>query len=99
MTYISSLYSHYFEILIINNNYFHKVDNSLMTGLMQYVYEMCNYNQIIFFRYAFLYMKAWRFNYEKMNAKYFIPLTFTLNYCSSLLNAFFIHNESKSGPI
>lgn len=58
MTYISSLYSHYFEILIINNNYYHKADNSLVTGLMQYVYEMWNYNQIIFFRYAFLDVKA-----------------------------------------
>lgn len=27
MTYISSLYSHYFEILIINNNYYHRADN------------------------------------------------------------------------
>lgn len=58
MTYISSLYSHYFEILIINNNYYHKADFSLVTGVMQYVFEMWNYNQIIFFKYASVDMKT-----------------------------------------
>lgn len=89
MTYISLLYSHYFEILVINNNYYHKADNSLVMILMQYVYGVWNYNQIIFFRYAFLDMKAQRFHYGKKNVKYFIPITITFNYYSSKLNAFY----------
>lgn len=81
------MYSHYFEILVINNNYYQKADSSLVMSLMQYVCEMWNYNQIIFFRYAFLDMKVERFRYGKMNVKYFISIKVTFNYCSSLLNA------------
>lgn len=78
MTYISSLYSHYFEILIINNNYYHRADNSLVTGIMQYVYGMWNYNQIIFCRHTFLDMMAWVFHYGKNEYEKFHLLNYNI---------------------
>lgn len=45
---------------------------------MQSVYELWNYNQIIFFSNAFLDMKAWRFHYGEMNVRYFILLNYNI---------------------